>query len=62
MSAVPQFHELNVSPADVDGLQTYEIVELLLRSGESACDDSRPVVVAHMEADGPGSTSGSRRT
>jgi len=54
MSAAPQFPALNAPPADVDGLETYEIVELLLRSGESACDDSRPVVVEHMEADGPG--------
>jgi len=56
MSAAPQFPALNAPPADVDGLQTYELVEMLMRlhSGESACDDSRPVVVEHMEADGPG--------
>ncbi|MDE2893245.1 MAG: hypothetical protein OXN86_12155 [Chloroflexota bacterium] len=52
----PQFPALNAPPADVDGLQTYEIVAMLMRlpSGESACDDSRPVVVEHMEADAPG--------
>lgn len=41
---------------DVDELQTYEIVEMLMRlpTGESACDASRAVVVEHTEADGPG--------
>lgn len=54
--AAPQYPRLLPPPADVDGLQTYEIVEMLVRlpSGESACDDSRPVAVEHMDADGPG--------
>ena len=52
----PEFAALRVPPADVHGLQTYEIVEALMehRGGGSACDDSRTVVVEHMEADGPG--------
>lgn len=52
----PQFAELRVPPADVAGLQTYEILEALMerRAGGSACDESRPVVVEHMQADGPG--------
>lgn len=56
VSDVPEFAALRVPPEDVDGLQTYEILEALMerRGGGSACDDSRAVVVEHMEADGPG--------
>ncbi|MYE06498.1 MAG: hypothetical protein F4Y04_04630 [Chloroflexi bacterium] len=51
-----EFPELQRPPVDVEGLQTYEIVEELMRrsDGGPACDDSRPMVVEHMEADGPG--------
>lgn len=51
-----QFPDLHAPPADVDELQTHEIVEMLMRlpSGKSACDDTRPAVVAHMQAGGPG--------
>ncbi len=54
--APPEFADLQVPPADVHGLQTYEILEALMqrRAGGSACDDSRLVVVEHMQADGPG--------
>ena len=48
--------ELHAPSLDVDGLRTYEIVEMLIRrpTGGSACDDSRPMVVEHMDADGLG--------
>ena len=61
--APPEFAALRVPPADVAGLQTYEIVETLMeRCGVgSACDDSHTVVVEHMEADGTETTSGFRR-
>ena len=51
-----EFPELRDPPAAVDGLQTYEIVEMLMRlpTGESACDASRAVVLEHTEEDGPG--------
>jgi len=52
----PEFPELRIPPTEGDGLQTYENVGMLRRlpTGESACDASRPVVVEHTEADGPG--------
>lgn len=55
-STVAGFSDLVVPPSTVEGLQTYEIVEVLMRrdDGTSACDDLHPVLVEHSESDGPG--------
>lgn len=43
LSNAPEFAALRVQPADVDGLQTYEVVEALMErhAGGSACDMGR---------------------